>query len=143
MAVKNRLKVILAEKKILQNDMAKALNLSKTTLSNIINGYQNATLETALDIAKYLNTPVERIFYKEGETSDATESFKKMIEGFNELYEVYKKGLFAEDILRSLYQGQKDKFIEEFGIETYDFISDALIDDYRDNRIAFEILLLR
>lgn len=143
MSVKNKLKVILAEKKIQQNEMADKLKISKTTLSNIINGYQNATLETALDIAKYLNTTVERIFYKDGENIDAVESFKKMIEGFNELYEIYKKGLFDEDILRSLYRSQKDKYIEEFGIQAYEFISDSLIDDYRDNRIAFEILLLR
>lgn len=64
MTIKNRLKVILAEKRISQNELAEQLEINRSTLFNIISSKQNCTLETALDIAKALNISVEDIFYK-------------------------------------------------------------------------------
>jgi putative transcriptional regulator len=142
--VKNRLKVILAEKGISQARLSEAIGIKPTTLSNIITGHQNATLETALDIAKYLNTTVEKIFYKENNNDELSVGvFAKMISNWNELYELYKRDMFAEDILRTIYQRQKDSFIDEYGIMILDYLVDENIETFNHNRFAMDILLGR
>jgi len=142
--VKNRLKVIIAEKNMSQTELAEGIGISKTTLSNIVNMYQNATLSTALDIAKFLNTTVEKIFYKESEEFlYSVDEFEKMLNDFKQVYELYQRGTLTEDVLRIVYQDKKTKFIDNFGIQEFQILADDFLDNYRDNRFAFEILLLR
>lgn len=63
--VKTRLKEILQEKGIKQNWLADKLNISKTTLSNIINNRYNTSLETAFKISIIINVALTDIFYYE------------------------------------------------------------------------------
>ena len=61
--MKNRLKELRKEKKITQDDLAKALNVSRQTINAIENEKYNPTLELAIKLAKFLNTSVEELFY--------------------------------------------------------------------------------
>lgn len=63
--VKTRLKEILKKKGIRNNWLADQLNISKTTLSNIINNRYNTSLETAFKISIIINVALTDIFYWE------------------------------------------------------------------------------
>lgn len=52
------------EKKMSQNDLVKALNVSRQTVSSIENGRYNPSLDLAFAIAEALGEPIEKIFYK-------------------------------------------------------------------------------
>lgn len=142
MAIKNRLKVILAEKNVNQTELLNELGISKSTLSNIINGKQNATLETALDLARILNTSVENIFYKEDQQMDGAEKdFVNLINKFNEVYKLYKSNVINETHLKNLYRD----FIEDFNKKYNVAILDAYVNIHSDlikdlNHIAAELL---
>lgn len=60
--MKNRLKVIRAERSMTQADLAKETGISRTTLSEIENGTSNPSARTVLKLAKTLNLPMEEIF---------------------------------------------------------------------------------
>ena len=60
--MKNRLKVIRAERSMTQADLAKETGISRTTLSEIEKGTSNPSTRTALKLAKALNLPIEDIF---------------------------------------------------------------------------------
>lgn len=62
MAVKNRLKQILDDKGIKQSWLAEQVDITPTTLGNIIHGRFNTSLEVALKLAIILNVKVEDIF---------------------------------------------------------------------------------
>jgi DNA-binding XRE family transcriptional regulator len=61
--LKSRLKVILAEQNVTQQDLIQRMNqpVSKTTMSQIANG-GSTRIEIALDIAQTLGVPVESIW---------------------------------------------------------------------------------
>lgn len=63
--IKNRLKEILDERGIKQIWLAEQIGISYKTLSNIINGRYNTSLDIALKIADVLNVKVDDIFYLE------------------------------------------------------------------------------
>lgn len=63
--IKNRLKEILEERGIKQTWLAEQVGISYKTLSNIINGRYNTSLDVALKIADVLNVKVDDIFYLE------------------------------------------------------------------------------
>jgi putative transcriptional regulator len=65
MAVKNRLKEIIDERGIKQVWLAEQVGISYKTLSNIIGGRYNTSLDVALKIADVLNVKVDDIFYLE------------------------------------------------------------------------------
>lgn len=65
MAVKNKLKIILATKGLKQNYIAEKANMSIQTVSNCINNRFNISLESAIKIANILEMKVEDIFYIE------------------------------------------------------------------------------
>lgn len=62
MAVANTLKQIRQERNLLQEDLAVAIGSCGRTIGRIERGERNASLELALRLAKYLNTPVETLF---------------------------------------------------------------------------------
>ncbi|MCK5117275.1 MAG: helix-turn-helix transcriptional regulator [Candidatus Aegiribacteria sp.] len=67
MKLKNRLRVLRAEKEISQNDLAEEVGLSRQTINSIERGKFNPSIITALKIADYFEVPVEDVFKLEGE----------------------------------------------------------------------------
>lgn len=140
--IKNRLKVILAEKDISQTELVEKLNISKATLSNIINNNQNATLETALDLAYYLNTSVDKIFYKQyyDKISDV-DDFELLLGNMEDIFNMYKRNALSEEQIRVIYQSYVDDYAVKYDYMTLDMLSQDFQDKYINNRFACEVLL--
>ncbi|BAO04886.1 MULTISPECIES: helix-turn-helix transcriptional regulator [Clostridium] len=62
MVVKNNLKEILKDKGIKQVWLAEQVGINSKTLSNIINGKYNTSLEVALKISEVLKMSTDDIF---------------------------------------------------------------------------------
>lgn len=65
MVVKNRLKGILDERGIKQTWLAEKVDVSRQTISNLINDRFNPSLELAFKICKVLNLTLDDVFYYE------------------------------------------------------------------------------
>jgi putative transcriptional regulator len=63
--VKNRLKVLRAERDWSQADLAAALSVSRQTINAIETGKYDPSLPLALKIGKLFGQPVEAIFFLE------------------------------------------------------------------------------
>ncbi len=63
--MKNRLEEIRNEKGINQEDLAKALSVSRQTISSLENGRYNPSILLAFKIAKYFSMAIEDIFIYE------------------------------------------------------------------------------
>jgi len=63
--LKNRLEEIRNEKGINQEDLAKALSVSRQTISSLENGRYNPSILLAFKIAKYFSMAIEDIFIYE------------------------------------------------------------------------------
>lgn len=64
--ISNNIHVLRAEKRITQEELAKAVGVTRGTIIAIEGGGYNPSLELAFRIALYFKTDVERIFYVEG-----------------------------------------------------------------------------
>lgn len=60
--MKNNLRELRKEKKLRQEDLAKHLQVTRQTIIAIENDKYNPSLELAIKIAKFFDTPVEEIF---------------------------------------------------------------------------------
>ena len=67
MKLKNRLRVLRAEKEISQKDLAEKLDLSRQTVNSIELGKFNPSIITALKIAEFFQVPVDEVFKLEEE----------------------------------------------------------------------------
>lgn len=67
MKLKNRLRVLRAEKEISQKDLADKVDLSRQTVNSIERGKFNPSIITALKIAEFFEVPVDEIFKLEEE----------------------------------------------------------------------------
>lgn len=65
--MKNRLEEIRNEHKINQEELAKALEVSRQTISSLENGRYNPSITLAFKIARYFNMAIEEIFIYEEE----------------------------------------------------------------------------
>ena len=65
--MKNNLEKIRKEKGISQEELAKALEVSRQTIGSLENGRYNPSIILAFKIAKYFNLSIEEIFIYEGE----------------------------------------------------------------------------
>lgn len=63
--LKNRLEQIRNERGINQEDLAKALSVSRQTISSLENGRYNPSILLAFKIAKYFSMDIEDIFIYE------------------------------------------------------------------------------
>ena len=61
----NRLEQIRKEKGIRQEELAKALCVSRQTIGSLENGRYNPSIELAFKIARYFNLTIEDIFIYE------------------------------------------------------------------------------
>ncbi len=67
MKLKNRLRVLRAEKEISQKDLAEEVDLSRQTINSIERGKFNPSIITALKIAGYFDVRVDEVFKLEEE----------------------------------------------------------------------------
>ena len=65
--MKNKIENIRKEQGILQDEMAKALGVSRQTISSLENGRYNPSIMLAYKIAKYFGMTIEEIFVFEEE----------------------------------------------------------------------------
>ena len=65
--MKNRIETIRKEREILQDEMAKALGVSRQTISSLENGRYNPSIMLAYKIAKYFGMTIEEVFVFEEE----------------------------------------------------------------------------
>lgn len=63
----NRIEAIRKQRGILQEDLAKALGVSRQTISSLENGRYNPSILLAYKIAKYFDTSIEEVFIFEEE----------------------------------------------------------------------------
>lgn len=68
LAMKNRLEEIRKSRGIRQDELARALEVSRQTIGSLENGRYNPSIILAFKIARYFDMKVEDIFiYEEGE----------------------------------------------------------------------------
>ena len=60
--MKNRIEAIRKELGILQDEMAKAMGVSRQTISSLENGRYNPSIMLAYKIAKYFDMTIEEVF---------------------------------------------------------------------------------
>ncbi len=60
--MKNRVRELRKEKNLRQEDLANQLQVTRQTIIAIENNKYNPSLELALKMARFFNTPVEEIF---------------------------------------------------------------------------------
>ena len=65
--MKNRIETIRKEQGILQDEMAKALGVSRQTISSLENGRYNPSIMLAYKIAKFFGMTIEDVFVFEEE----------------------------------------------------------------------------
>lgn len=65
--MKNRIENIRKEQGILQDELAKAMGVSRQTISSLENGRYNPSILLAYKIAKYFNMTIEDVFIFEEE----------------------------------------------------------------------------
>lgn len=65
--MKNRIETIRKERGILQDEMAKAMGVSRQTISSLENGRYNPSIMLAHRIAKYFGMTIEDVFIFEEE----------------------------------------------------------------------------
>ena len=65
--MKNKIEIIRNEREILQDEMAKALGVSRQTISSLENGRYNPSIMLAYKIAKYFGMTIEDVFIFEEE----------------------------------------------------------------------------
>jgi len=65
--MKNRIETIRKERGILQDEMAKAMGVSRQTISSLENGRYNPSIMLAYKIAKYFGMTIEDVFVFEEE----------------------------------------------------------------------------
>lgn len=60
--MKNKIEDIRKQRNVLQEDLAKALGVSRQTISSLENGRYNPSIMLAYKIAKYFDMSIEEIF---------------------------------------------------------------------------------
>ena len=66
--MKNRIEAIRKERSIRQEDFAKAMGVSRQTISSLENGRYNPSILLAYKIAKYFGLTIEEVFVFEEES---------------------------------------------------------------------------
>ena len=66
--MKNRIEQIRKERSIRQEEFAKAMGVSRQTISSLENGRYNPSILLAHKIAKYFSMTIEEVFIFEEET---------------------------------------------------------------------------
>lgn len=67
MELENKIKEMRKEKNLTQDDLAKAVSVTRQTIISLENGKYDASLRLAHKISKYFNTNIEDLFIFEEE----------------------------------------------------------------------------
>ena len=78
--MKNRIENIRKEKNIRQEDFAKAMGVSRQTISSLENGRYNPSILLAYKIAKYFEMTIEEVFLFEEEDVWVKGKYRNLIE---------------------------------------------------------------
>ena len=78
--LKNRIENIRKEKNIRQEDFAKAMGVSRQTISSLENGRYNPSILLAYKIAKYFEMTIEEVFLFEEEDVWVKGKYRNFIE---------------------------------------------------------------
>ena len=73
--MKNRLEEIRKENRIRQGELAKAMDVSRQTISSLENGRYSPSITLAFKIALYFNKTIEEIFIYEDEDIEGVSSY--------------------------------------------------------------------
>ena len=65
--MKNRIEEIRKERGIRQEELAKAMGVSRQTISSLENGRYNPSIQLAFRIARFFNMTIEEVFVFEEE----------------------------------------------------------------------------
>ena len=65
--MKNKIESIRKERGILQEEFAKAMGVSRQTISSLENGRYNPSIQLAFRIARFFNMTIEEVFVFEEE----------------------------------------------------------------------------
>ena len=65
--MKNRIEEIRKERGIMQEELAKAMGVSRQTISSLENGRYNPSIQLAFRIARFFNMTIEEVFVFEEE----------------------------------------------------------------------------
>ena len=65
----NRIKELRKQKKITQDELAKAVEVTRQTIISLENGKYNASLQLAYKISRYFGTNIEDVFIFEDRKS--------------------------------------------------------------------------
>lgn len=68
--MKNRLEKIRKEKGITQEELAKALEVSRQTIGSLENGRYNPSIMLAFKIARFFRVPIEEVFIYEEDKNE-------------------------------------------------------------------------
>lgn len=68
--MKNRLEEIRKENGITQEDLARAVEVSRQTIGSLENGRYNPSIILAFKIARFFNLTIEEIFIYEGDKNE-------------------------------------------------------------------------
>ena len=68
--MKNRIEEIRKVRGINQEELAKALGVSRQTISSLENGRYNPSIELAYKLSKYFGMTIEEVFIFEEESGD-------------------------------------------------------------------------
>ena len=75
--MKNRLEEIRKQKKVTQEELANALEVTRQTIGSLENGRYNPSIILAFKIARYFNMSIEEIFiYEEDKVWDYIKELK-------------------------------------------------------------------
>ena len=67
--MKNKIEAIRTERGIRQDELAKALGVSRQTISSLENGRYNPSIQLAFKISRFFGIPIEEIFIYEEQES--------------------------------------------------------------------------
>ena len=73
--MKNRLEEIRKEKRVRQGDLAKAMDVSRQTISSLENGRYSPSISLAFKLAYYFDKTIEEIFIYEDESITGVSSY--------------------------------------------------------------------
>ncbi len=67
--MRNRIRVLRAMREITQEELARALGVTRQTIIAIEKGKYDPSLSLALRIACFFNLPIEKVFFHDAETA--------------------------------------------------------------------------
>lgn len=68
--MKNKIREMRKSRKITQDELASALNVTRQTIISLENGKYNASLQLAHRLARYFDATIEEVFIFEEEDND-------------------------------------------------------------------------